>query len=160
MHFHVTHFWSGDKIEEKIVKYTIIMHFHVTHRLYLSVRQDWRENSQTHNNLVFSLNSERGDKIEEKIVKYTMVISACFCVFDSFSFWSLTSDVSYVKVHVYCVFDYFLFNLVSTSAGELRETACLLCVWLFSLQSCLHLIQPVSYVKLHVYCVRQDWRDL
>ena len=78
--------------------------------------------------------------------------------------------------HVYCVFDYFLFNLVSTSVGELRESACLLCVWLFSLQSCLHFsrwvtwkcmfivcltifssilspLQSVSYVKVHVYCV-------
>ena len=48
MQFHVTHHcWSGDKIEEKIVKHTINMHFHVTHRL--KWRQDWRENSQTHN---------------------------------------------------------------------------------------------------------------
>ena len=54
-----------------------------------------------------------------------------------------------MKVHVYCVFDYFLFNLVSNSVGELRESACLLCVWLFSLQSCLQL-QLVSYVKVHV----------
>ena len=69
------------------------------------------------------------------------------------SILSSTQLVSYVKVHVYCVFDYFLFNLVSNSVGELRESACLLCVWLFSLQSCLHLIQPVSYMKVHVYCV-------
>ena len=48
--------------------------------------------------------------------------------------------VSYVQVYVCCVFDYFLLNLVSTSECELRESACLLCVWLFSLQSCLHLI--------------------
>ena len=84
--------------------------------------------------------------------------------------------VSYMKVHVHCVFDYFLFNLVSTSVGELRESACLLCLWLFSLQSCLHFsgwvtwkcmfivcltifssilspLQPVSYMKVHVYCV-------
>ena len=47
-------------------------------------------------------------------------------------------DVSYVKVHVYCVFDYALFNLASNSVCKLRESACLLCVWLFSLQSCLH----------------------
>ena len=46
--------------------------------------------------------------------------------------------VSYVKVHVYCVFDYSLFNLASNSVCKLRESACLLCVWLFSLQSCLH----------------------
>ena len=38
-------FWSGDKIEEKIVKHTINMHFHVTHRL--KWRQDWRQNSQS-----------------------------------------------------------------------------------------------------------------
>ena len=78
-------------------------------------------------------------------------------------FKSLLQAVSYVKVHVYCVFDYFLFNLVSTSGGELRESACLLCVWLFSLQSCLHfsageLFNHVSTSggelrKMKVYCV-------
>ena len=103
--------------------------------------------------------------------------SACIVCLTIFS--SILSPlqwVSYVKVHVYCVFDYVLFNLVSTSAGELRESACLLCVWLFSLQSCLHFrlwvmwkcmfivcltmfssilspLQAVSYVKVHVYCV-------
>ena len=30
-------------------------------------------------------------------------------------------------MHVYFVFDYFLYNLVSTSVCELRESACLLC---------------------------------
>ena len=77
------------------------------------------------------------------------------------SFLTPLQSVSYVNVHVYCgfdyflfnlvstsggelrksaclcVFDYFLFNLVSTSVGELRGSACLLCVWLFSPQSCL-----------------------
>ena len=76
---------------------------------------------------------------------------ACLTIF--FSILSPLQAVSYVKVHVYCVFDYFLFNLVSTSVGELRESVCLLCVWLFSLQSCLHLLQRVSYIKVHVYCV-------
>ena len=98
----------------------------------------------------------------------------CLTIFSSIL--SPLQPVSYVKVHVYCVFDYFLFNLVSTSDGELCESACLLCVWLFSLQSCLHFrrwvtwkcmfivcltifssilspLQTVSYVKVHVYCV-------
>ena len=75
-----------------------------------------------------------------------------YCVFDYFLFNLVSTQlVSYVKVHVYCVFDYFLFNLVSNSVGELRESACLLCVWLFSLQSCLHF--SMSYMKVHVYCV-------
>ena len=56
-----------------------------------------------------------------------------------------------MKVHVYCVFDYFLFNLVSTSGGELHESARLLCLILFS--SILSPLQAVSYVKVHVYCV-------
>ena len=73
----------------------------------------------------------------------------CLTIFSSIL--SPLQEVSYVKVHVYCVFDYFLFNLVSTSVGELRESACLLCVWLFSLQSCLH-FSEVSYVKVNVYC--------
>ena len=98
----------------------------------------------------------------------------CLTIFSSIL--SPLQVVSYVKVHVYCVFDYFLFNLVSTSGGQLRESACLLCVWLFSLQSCLQFslwvtwkcmfivcltifssilspLQHVSYVKVHVYCV-------
>ena len=50
----------------------------------------------------------------------------CLTIFTSIL--SPLQSVSYVKVYVYCVFDYFLFNLVSTSAGELRESACLLCV--------------------------------
>ena len=69
--------------------------------------------------------------------------------------------VSYVKVHVYCVFDYFLFNLVSTSAGELRETACLLCVWLFSLQSCLHLRESACLLCVWLFslqsCLHFRW---
>ena len=52
----------------------------------------------------------------------------CLTIFSSIL--SPLQSVSYVKVHVYCVFDYFLFNLVSTSAGELRESVCLLCVLL------------------------------
>ena len=50
----------------------------------------------------------------------------CLTIFSSIL--SPLQWVSYVKVNVYCVFDYVLFNLVSTSAGELRESACLLCV--------------------------------
>ena len=98
----------------------------------------------------------------------------CLTIF--FSIWSPLQSVSYVKVHVYCVFDYFFFNLVSTSESELSESACLLCVWLFFLQSCLHFslwvmwkcmfivcltifssilspLQQVSYLKVHVYFV-------
>ena len=107
-------------------------------------------------------------------VTWKCMFIVCLTIFSSIL--SPLQQVSYVKVHVYCVFDYFLFNLVSTSACELRESACLLCVWLFSLQSCLHFsrwvtwkcmfivcltifssilppIQFVSYVKVHVYCV-------
>ena len=72
----------------------------------------------------------------------------CLTIFSSIL--SPLQSVSYIKVHVYCVFDYFLFNLVSTSVCELHKSACLLCVWLFSLQSCLH-FSHVSYVKVHVY---------
>ena len=54
-------------------------------------------------------------------------------------------------MYVYCVFDCFLFNLVSTSVGELRESACLLCLTIFS--SILSPLQEVSYVKVHIYCV-------
>ena len=97
----------------------------------------------------------------------------CLTIF--FSILSPLQAVSYVKVHVYCVFDYFLFNLVSTLGGELRESVCLLCVWLPSLQFCLQfsvwvtwkcmfivcltifslilsILQRVSYVKVNVYC--------
>ena len=52
-----------------------------------------------------------------------------YCVFDYFSsILSSLQQVSYIKVHVYCVFDYFLFNTVSTLGGELRKSAYLLCV--------------------------------
>ena len=54
-----------------------------------------------------------------------------YCGFDYFVFnlfLSPLQSVSYVKVYVYCVFDYFLFNHVSTSGGELYESAFLLCV--------------------------------
>ena len=52
-----------------------------------------------------------------------------YWVFDYFLFNLVsTSGGELRKVHVYCVFDYFLFNLVSTSVGELRESVCLLCV--------------------------------
>ena len=74
----------------------------------------------------------------------------CLTIF--FSIMSSLQEVSYVKVHVYCVFDYFLLNLVSISDGELRESACLLYVWLFSSQI-VSPLQKVSYVKVHVYCV-------
>ena len=104
--------------------------------------------------------------------------SACLLYIFS-SILSLLQIVSYMqepmKVHVFCVFDYFLF-LISTSDCELCESACLLCVWLFSIQSCLHfrmwvtwkcmfivcltifysilsLLQSVSYIQVHVYCV-------
>ena len=106
-------------------------------------------------------------------VTWKCMFIVCLTIFSSIL--SPLQSVSYVKVHAYCVFDYFLFNLVS-SAGELRKSACLLCVWLFSLQSCLHFsrwdmwkcmfivclnifssilppLQDVSYVKVHVYCV-------
>ena len=100
-----------------------------------------------------------------------------FIVYLIFSLWSSPlQSVSYIKVHVYCVLDYFLFNVVSTSVCELHKSACLLCVWLFSFQSCLHFsrwvtwkcmfivcltifssilspLQHVSYVKVHVHCV-------
>ena len=99
----------------------------------------------------------------------------CLTIFSSIM--SPLQLVSYMKLHDYCVFDYFLFNHVSTSGSELRESACLLCVWLFSSQSCLHFrkwvtwkcmfivcltiffsilspSQVVSYVKVHVYYVR------
>ena len=109
-----------------------------------------------------------------KWVTWKWMFIVCLTIFSSIL--SPLQKVSYVKVHVYCVFDYFLFNLVSTSGGELHESACLLCVWLFSLQSCLHYrkwvtwkcmfsvcltifssisspLQEVSYMKVHVYCV-------
>ena len=58
------------------------------------------------------------------MVSYVKVhVIVCLTSFSSIL--SLLQIVSYVKVHVYCVFDYFLFNLVSTSVGELRQTACL-----------------------------------
>ena len=47
--------------------------------------------------------------------------NVCLNIFSSIL--SPLQHVSYVKVHVHCVFDYFLFNLVSTSVGELRESA-------------------------------------
>ena len=104
--------------------------------------------------------------------KYMFIV--CLTIFSSIL--TPLQPVSYVKEHVYCVFDYFLFNFVSTSAGELRESTCLMCVSLFSLQSCLHFsqwvtwksmfivyltifssilspLQTVSYMKVHVYCV-------
>ena len=112
-------------------------------------------------------------------VTWKCMFIVCLTIFTSIL--SPLQSVSYVKVHVYCVFDYFLFNFVSTSVGELRESACLLRVWLFSLQSCLHFsrwvtwkcmfivcfncltsaslwksilspLQSVSYMKVHVYC--------
>ena len=52
-----------------------------------------------------------------------------YCVFDYFSsILSPLQTVSYMKVHVYCVFYYFLFNLVSTSVSELCKSAWLFCV--------------------------------
>ena len=54
-----------------------------------------------------------------------------YCVFDYFLFNLVSTSAGELHesyVHAYYVFDYFLFNLVSTSVGELRECACLLCV--------------------------------
>ena len=102
---------------------------------------------------LFNLVSTQIGELRESdviVVLQKCMFIVCLTIFSSIL--SPLQRVSYVKVHVYCVFDYFLFNLVSTSAGELRESACLLCVWLFSLQSCLH-FSVVSYVKVHVYCV-------
>ena len=53
------------------------------------------------------------------------MFNACLTIFSSIL--SPLQLVSYVEVHVYCVFDYFLLNLVFSSGGELRESACLLC---------------------------------
>ena len=47
-------------------------------------------------------------------------------LFDYFLFNLVSTSAG--ELRVYCVFDYFLFNLVSTSAGELRKSAFLLCV--------------------------------
>ena len=46
----------------------------------------------------------------------------CLTIFSSIL--SPLQRVSYVKVYVHCMLDYFLFHIVSTS-GELRESACL-----------------------------------
>ena len=84
-----------------------------------------------------------------KWVTWKCMFSVCLTIFSSIS--SPLQEVSYMKVHVYCVFDYFLFNLVSTTESELRESAYLVCVWLFPLQSCHHFMQLVSYVKVHMF---------
>ena len=78
----------------------------------------------------------------------------CLTIFSSIL--SPLQSVSYVKVHVYCVFDYFLFNLVSTSGGELRESVCSLylhCIFIVCLTIFSSTLSPlqVSYVKVHVY---------
>ena len=73
----------------------------------------------------------------------------CLTIFSSIL--SPTQLVSYMKVHVYCVFDYFLFNLVSTSAGELRKSVCLLCLTIFTTS---------VRDELFVYCLMQPgWND-
>ena len=81
-------------------------------------------------------------------VTWKCMFIVCLTVFSSIL--SPLQSVSYVQVYVYCVFDYFLFNLASNSVCELRESACLLCVWLFSLQSCLHFRRWVTW-KCIVY---------
>ena len=57
-----------------------------------------------------------------------MKVHVIVCLTSFSSILSLLQIVSYVKLHVYCVFNYFFFNAVSTLDGELRESACLLCV--------------------------------
>ena len=72
-------------------------------------------------------------------------------LFDYFLFNLVSTSAG--ELRVYCVFDYFLFNLVSTSAGELRKSAFLLCVWLFSLQSCLHFSRWVMWKCMFIVCL-------
>ena len=51
----------------------------------------------------------------------------CLTIFSSIL--SPLQEVSYVKVHFFIVcLTVFLFNLVSTSGGELCKSACLLCL--------------------------------
>ena len=60
---------------------------------------------------------------------HSFIISACefhklhySCVFDCFLFDLVTISVGELhKVHDYCVFDYFLFNLVTISGRELHK---------------------------------------
>ena len=74
-----------------------------------------------------------------------------YCVFDYFLFNLVSTSVGELHESACLLFNYFLFNLVSTLAGELRESACLLCLNIFfSISS---LLQSVSNVKVHVYCV-------
>ena len=101
------------------------------------------------------------------------MLIACLTIFSSIL--SPLQSVSYIKMHVYCVFDFFLFNVVSTSgrelrksayllcvflfnlvctsAGELRKSVCLLRVWLFSLQSCLHFSRWVMWKFMFIVCL-------
>ena len=84
-------------------------------------------------------------------VTWKCMFIVCLTIFSSIL--SPLQPVSYMKVHVYCVFDYFIFNLVFNSVGELRESACLLCVWLFSLQSCLQLSWWVTWKCMFIVCL-------
>ena len=70
------------------------------------------------------------------------MFNVCLTIFSSIS--SPLQSVSYVKVYVYCVFDYFLCNLVSTLDCELRKSACLLCLTIFTTSDC---------DELFVYCL-------
>ena len=92
---------------------------------------------------LFNLVSTSGGELcESAIVCLTIFFQSCLHF----------RMVSYVKVHVYCVFDYFLFN-PPLQRGELRESACLLCVWLFSLQSCLHFSWWVTWKCMFIVCL-------
>ena len=84
-------------------------------------------------------------------VTWKCMLIVCLTIFSSIL--SPLQEVSYEKVHVYCVFDYFLFNLVSTSGGELCEGACLLCVWPFSLIKNVSASGGQLRATVHVYCV-------
>ena len=77
-----------------------------------------------------------------------------YCVFDFFLFNRVSTFSWWVTwMCMFIVFDYFLFNLVSTSDCELRESACLLCIWLFSLQSCLHFSRWVTWKCMFIVCL-------
>ena len=69
-----------------------------------------------------------------------------YCVFDYFLFNSVTISVGELhKVHDYCVFDYFLFNSVTISVGELHKVRDY-CVFGYFF-SILSPFQDVSYIK-------------
>ena len=76
-----------------------------------------------------------------------------YCVFDYFLFNLVTISAGELhKVPDYCVFDYFLFNLVTISAGELHKVPDYCVFDYFS--SILSPFQPVSYIKcLIIVCL-------